>query len=107
MSRSKTEIIRRLRLGDLQKLMRTRYGHTLPDNDAGREYLHELLLPISLGLEHGRRMMNAIETNAAWMGVDEARQLIDQINRTPIYLRKPTARLLGEKLRVTNRERKP
>jgi hypothetical protein len=40
--------MRRLRLGDLRKLLRARCGHTLPDNDAGREYLWELLLPTSL-----------------------------------------------------------
>ena len=48
---SRAEIIRRLRLGDLQKFLRFRYGHTLPDDDAGREDLHELLLPISLGTQ--------------------------------------------------------
>jgi len=105
MSRSKSEIIRRLRLGDLQKIMRARHGHTLPDDDAGREYFHELLLPISLGPEHGRRMLNAVEVWAPWIDKTEATQLIDQINRTPGYLRKPTARQLGDKLRVTNGER--
>ena len=42
---------------------------------------------------------------AEWMSHDEAHQLIDEINRTPTYLRKPTARQLGEKLRVSNKER--
>ena len=42
-------MIRRLRLGDVQKVLRQRYGHTLPDDDAGREDLRELLMPISLG----------------------------------------------------------
>ena len=39
------------------------------------------------------------------MGADEAGQLIDQINRIPAYQRKRTARELGERLRVSNRER--
>jgi hypothetical protein len=30
------ETIRRLRLGDLRRFLRHRYGHTLPDDDAGR-----------------------------------------------------------------------
>ena len=50
-------------------------------------------------------MKNAIETFAEWMDSDEATQLIDQINRMPIYERKPTARRIGERLRISNRER--
>jgi hypothetical protein len=103
-SRAKHEILRRLRLGDLRKLLRSRYGHTLPNDDAGREDLHELLLPISLGPEAVTlKMANAIEVWAPWMKGDEAGQLIDQINRTPARLRKPKA--LGKRLRVTNEQR--
>ena len=102
---SKAEIMRRLRLGDLQKVLRNHYGHTLPDDDAGREDLFELLLIASLGPEGERKMANAIEVNAPWMGADEASQLTDQINRIPTYLRKRTARELGNRLRVTNHER--
>jgi hypothetical protein len=102
----KDEIIRRLRLGDLRKLLRSRCGHTLPDDDAGREYLYELLLPISLGPKAATlKMTNAVEVHAPWMGHDEAEQLIDQINRTPIRERKPTGRKIGQRLRVTNEER--
>src|SRR5262249_48595129 len=36
---------------------------------------------------------------------DEAEQLIDDINRTPIWQRKPNAKELGERLRVTNPQR--
>ena len=46
---SKDERMRRLRLGDLRRPLRDRCGSVLPDDDAGREYLFELLLPISLG----------------------------------------------------------
>ena len=35
----------------------------------------------------------------------EADQLVDDVNRTPIYLRKPSARLLGDRLGLTDRER--
>jgi hypothetical protein len=45
----KLEILRRLRLGYLYRLIRDPNGATLPDDDAGREYLVELLLVISLG----------------------------------------------------------
>ena len=89
--------------GDLQKLLRSRYGPTLPNDDAGREDLRELLLPVWLGLE--AKMPKAIEVWAPWMSADEGTQLIDQINRIPLYERKVRARRLGERLHVTNRER--
>ena len=103
---SRAEIIRRLRLGDLQKFLRFRYGHTLPDDDAGREDLHELLLPISLGTNgHWSKMKNAIEVWAPWMDSGEAMQVIDRVNRAPRHLRQPTARQVGDRLSVTNQER--
>ena len=103
--RAKSETMRRLRLGDVQKVLRHRYGHTLPDDDAGREDLRELLLPISLGPEAGRKMENAIEVWAPWMNADEAGQLMDEISLSPIYLRKPTGRVLGQRLRLTFQHR--
>jgi len=42
---SHAEMLRRLRLGNLRTLFRHRYGPTLPDDDAGRAELRELLLP--------------------------------------------------------------
>jgi hypothetical protein len=103
---AKREIMRRLRLGDLRKLLRARCGHTLPDDDAGREYLWELLLPVSLAPEeHERKMANTVEIWAPWLGKDEAEQLIDQINRMPARERMPKARIVGERLRLTNEER--
>ena len=49
-------------------------------------------------------MLNAVEVWAPWAD-DKDRELINHINRMPIYLRKPKARPLGERLRVTNQER--
>ena|GEM_PF-2309051 len=103
--RAAPEMMRRLRLGDVLKVLRCRYGHTLPDDDAGRDDLRELLLPISLGAEAGRKMENAIEIWAPWMSTDEARRRVDEINRTPPYLRTPTARDLGQRLGLTWKER--
>jgi hypothetical protein len=101
----KDEMLRRLRLGDMRRYYRHRYGHTLPDDDAGREDLYELLLPISLGTEPERKMQNAVQIWAPWMRSDEAGQLFDRINRTPCHMRKPTARELGERLNLKNHER--
>jgi hypothetical protein len=101
----KEEMLRRLRLGDMRRYYRHRYGHTLPDDDAGREDLYELLLPISLGTEPQRKMQNAVQIWAPWMQSDEAGQLFDRINRMPCHLRKRTARELGERLNLKNHER--
>ena len=106
MNKAKAEILRRLRLGDLRKLLRSRYGHALPDDDAGREDLHELLLPISLGPEAVTlKMVNAIEIWAPWMSRHEAEQLIGQINRMPLRERMPTGRKVGQRQQVSNQER--
>jgi hypothetical protein len=98
-------MIRRLRLGDMQKVLRSRYGITLPDDDAGRDDLRELLLPVSLGHHAARKMQNTVQIWAPWMNADEAGQLLDSIERTPEFQRKPTSRELGERLRITNQER--
>jgi hypothetical protein len=98
-------MIRRLRLGNLRKLFRDRYGPTLPNDDAGREDLMELLLPISLGPHATIQMPNAIEVWAPWMQPGETGAIIDQINLMPIWERKPDARKLGERLGVTNGQR--
>jgi hypothetical protein len=50
-------------------------------------------------------MPNTIAVWAPWMHQKEPEAIIDQINLMPIYHRKPNARVLGERLRVTNWER--
>src|SRR5262249_53796594 len=115
---SKGERMRRLRLGDLRRLFRDRCrGSVLPDDDAGREYLVELLLPISLGpneaVKRARveiwgppdRMRREIELWAPWMSENEARELRLDINAMPVWQRKPMARTLGERLQLTYAER--
>jgi hypothetical protein len=99
------EMMRRLRLGNLRKLLRNRCGPTLPDDDAGREYLHELLLPISIGPHADIKMPNAIEVWAPWMQEQEKAELVDRISRTPIQERKPTGSQLGKRLRLTYSQR--
>jgi hypothetical protein len=101
----KSETLRRRRLGDVQRLLRSRYRYSLPDDDAGREDLRELLLLASLAYNPERSMGNTIQHWAPWMDKTEAEQLMDDVNRTPDYLRKPSARVLGERLRLTSKER--
>ena len=69
-------MLRRLRLGNLRKLFRHRYGPILPDDDAGRAELRELLLPISVSANADRKMPKTIELWAPWMGQQEALALI-------------------------------
>jgi hypothetical protein len=117
---SHDEIIRRLRLGDLRKLVADRCrGFILPDDDAGIEYLRELLLPISIGPYEARnrvrggvalwgpvdRMKQEIERWAPWMGDNRIGVLIDEINQMPMWQRKPRARTLGDRLNVTYGQR--
>jgi hypothetical protein len=52
---TKVETIRRLLIGDLRRIYRYRYGAILPDDDAGRDDLELLLLPISLSPKVGWR----------------------------------------------------
>jgi hypothetical protein len=113
------ELLRRLRLGDLRKLFADRCrGRVLPDDDAGREYLRELLLPISLGpneaVKRARaigiwtstdRMRREIELSAPWMAAGEVQEFLDEINLMPPWQRKPMARTLGERLQLTYAER--
>jgi hypothetical protein len=114
------EMIRRLRLGDLRKLIADRCrGFILPDDDAGIEYLRELLLPISIGPYEARnrlrggvalwgpvdRMKQEIARWAPWMGGNRVGALIDEINQMPMWQRKPRARTLGDRLNVTYAQR--
>jgi hypothetical protein len=106
-ARARPEAIRRLRLGDVLTLLHHRCpGGVLPDDDSGREYLHELLLPISLNPENAqRKMLNAIGLWAKWMKGDEAEELMDRVNLTPPRQRMPKARIVGDRNMVTNSER--
>ena len=107
---TREETRRRGRLGDLRKLFRHRYGIVMPDADDAREDLRELLLVASMAYNPERAMLAEIAQWAPWLMngkelTQEAVQLIDDVNRTPPYLRKPKARLLGNRLRLTDYER--
>ena len=113
------ELLRRLRLGDLRKLFADRCRRrVLPDDDAGREYLRELLLPISLGPNDAvrrpgaiqiwgpvDRMRREIESWAPWLSEDETQDVLDEINLMPMWQRKPMAATLGDRLGLTYAER--
>jgi hypothetical protein len=103
---AKWEIVRRLRCGALLKLFRHRWGHVLPDDDAGRSDLWELVMNVSLTVSASdKKVRSVIEIWAPWMQPVEAEGLIEHVKMLTIYERTPTAKLLGERLRVTNAER--
>jgi hypothetical protein len=102
---SNAEKLRRVRLSDHRTYLRKRYGYELPPGDDGREDLYEMLLTVSLGDGADRKMRQAIELWAPWMGDDEAEQIIDRINQTPDYQRKRTKRDLGKRWNLTYDER--
>ena len=98
--RTKYEIIRRLRLGDLKRVLRHRCGHELPDDDAGREYLTELLY-----LSLDKNLGNVIEIWAPWLDPLEADALVVHISSLPDAVRLSSPEALGQRFRLTNKER--
>jgi hypothetical protein len=103
---SKSEMLRRLRLGDLKRLLWSRYGQILPDDDAGRADL-ELLLDVVSFVPNARyRLKNITETWAPWMDSAAAYELVEAVLRKPDHLRKLKADQLGEKLNLTYEERR-
>jgi hypothetical protein len=105
MKLTRQEILRRIRLGNLRSLFRARWGAILPDDDAGRGDLLEMLICISLGENASLKMAHAIEVWAPWMPRAEGAELIDHVSRMPSQDRKLSPGTLGQRLRVTNRER--
>jgi hypothetical protein len=93
------EMMRRLREGDIRTVLLDRWGGTVPSDDAGRDDLRLLLLYVSAGPNAFHKLPRTIQAWAPWMQPDEAKELIDEVNRTPHL---PGAKKLGEELRVTN-----
>ena len=105
MTADKWETVRRLRYGALVRLFRDRYGYVLPDDDSGRSDLWELVTNVSLAKTPEKKMAFVIEIWAPWMKSEEATELIEHVKRLSIHDRTPTARQLGERLRLYNADR--
>ena len=105
----KAETLRRLIVGDLRRVFRHRYrhhGYTFTNDDAGRDDLELLLLPLSLCPKAPKeKMKHAIELGAPWFDATEAQELIDQIMRLPACARRLSGKELGERLNLTNSQR--
>jgi hypothetical protein len=96
MARPHAETIRRLKLGDVMKVCRDRYGLELPDDDAGRDDLE-----IMLCLNADKNLKNVIEIQAPWMQPAEAEALMDHVKRLPSNVRSMSNGTLGRKLNLT------
>ena len=106
MSRAKAETIRRLRQGNMIRLCRHRYGTELPDDDAGRDSLFDLLCIASLAIvDPVRKMANLIEVQAPWVSDTDCTAMVDAVNRAPVPERWRIAKTLGHRHRITNLER--
>src|SRR6478672_7097211 len=103
----KWETVRRLRYGDVLKLIRYRYGTGgCPDDDTGRPDLMELLFLASMApAEAEKKVRHAIELYAPWMPADEVESLIQHLSVTPHYQKLRTAEELGRILNLTNADR--
>lgn len=81
----RSEIIRRLRFGDLRTLCQSRYGLELPDDDAGRECLHDLLCLASLALVNpAKKMAGTMELYAPWIDAAASEAITGIVNRMPL-----------------------
>jgi hypothetical protein len=103
---AKWELIRRLRYGALLRLFRHRWGHVLPDDDAGRDDLWLLVSNVSLAAaEPQKKMRHVIEMWAPWMCPTEREAYVRHVWSLDIYERTQTALELGKRLGLTNVER--
>jgi hypothetical protein len=100
----KMEMIRRACFGNLRTLCQHRYGRELPDDDAGRETLFDLLVVASLArVDPAKKMTNVVELQAPWLD-GETETMIGNVERMPVSERWRIARTLGEHHQVTYAE---
>jgi hypothetical protein len=102
----KQETIRRLRYGNLRKLIQFRHGIFLPDDDAGREYLRLLLDNLSTAKHDPEsKMRHAIDMLAPWMFALERERMVEFMGTLEYRERIIGAEAVGEAVRLTNEER--
>jgi hypothetical protein len=103
----KWETLRKLRFGDVRKLIIHRYGPAgCPDDDAGRPDLMELLYLASMAPAGAKeKVTHLIELYAPWMQPEEVQSLIQHLCVTPNYQKLRTAEELGRILHLTNADR--
>jgi hypothetical protein len=105
MSEDEWRGILRVRLGHVRRVLQSRYGVAVPDDDAGYEdlrvYLH-VKAQACLPKNRERALLNEIGLMATWMPLERARQVATEIATKPMKL---TSVTLGEMLNLSSEER--
>jgi hypothetical protein len=102
-SRNATPVtIPTLRSAELRRLFQHRYGHTLPDDDAGRDDAFVMAHHLAHGQDAERRIGLWLGLWTPWMGSTEANQLITRVITKPLRWR---ADKLGIRINLTETER--
>lgn len=93
-----------LRIRELNRLYSTRYGYTMPDDDAARDDIYVMVTHlIHDGALIGKRIHNWIELRAPWMTLPEIDALIKRAAENPV---KWTADKLADRLGLTAAQRR-
>jgi hypothetical protein len=95
----KRNIVGKIRIGELNRFYRGRYGDVFPDDDAGHEDLEILLHHYALNKPDA--IPRVIELRAPWMTEQHAAELTEEINDNP---RRWLAGELGRVLGLTGAE---
>jgi hypothetical protein len=91
-----------LRIAELEREFSDRYGHMLPDDDAGREDVTIMLNHIARRLDAAARMAAWLDSRAPWFIGHEREQLCTMVLANPLRYRADT---LGKKLGLTAERR--
>jgi hypothetical protein len=93
------ECVRCLRYGAMLRLFRDRWGHTLPDDDAGRGDLWALVCNASLAWkEPEKKMRHVTELWAPRLSADERETFVRHVWGLDIYERLENSTELGRRL---------
>jgi hypothetical protein len=91
-----------LRVAELERVFKDRYGASLPDDDAGRDDLWTALQHLALGADAVRRCQRFIKQWAPWMPEQETEEKMTAAIDKPYRFRAET---LGKRIRLTDAER--
>jgi hypothetical protein len=100
--RDQTFSVTAVRIAEMNRLFRARYGHELSDDDAGRDDALVMCNHLAHCQNPDRRIRLWLELWAPWMGVVEATMLRTTVLANPLRWR---ADKLGLRLRLTEAER--
>jgi len=87
-----------LRIAEIRRLYRDRYGRVLPDDDAGRDDLLVMAQHMARRPDGPRLIRMYIELEAPWMTPDATDELIARVIAKPLKFRADT---LAHRLRLT------